>query len=143
MICPTKDQTRLLIDNADELTKLLKTDSRTNSELIYWIPTYILMWDDKPFSLLGQMLPKMHALAESQDKIRWRKLTKGYISIHVFSIQQYYLAMSSNYLKRRLDKAIYQQNSADYTLTVDTSKYFSSEQKTRITASQKSGRTPQ
>jgi hypothetical protein len=53
MRCPNEDFTCLLIDNADELTKWLKTDSRTDPELVYWIPKYILMRDDKPFLLLG------------------------------------------------------------------------------------------
>jgi hypothetical protein len=53
MISPDKDCTQLLIKNADELTKWLETDGRTNPELIYWLRKYILMWDIKPFLLLG------------------------------------------------------------------------------------------
>jgi hypothetical protein len=44
------------------------------------------------------MLPKMHVLVESQDKIGWQNYTKGYISIHFFAIKQHNLAMSSSYL---------------------------------------------
>jgi hypothetical protein len=40
----------------------------------------------------------MRALAESQDKIRWRNFTEVYISMHFFTIQQHHLAMSSSYL---------------------------------------------
>jgi hypothetical protein len=69
MLCPDKDRACLLIDNADELTKWLETDRRTNPALIYWIPKYILMRNNKPFSALGWMSPKMRALAERQDKI--------------------------------------------------------------------------
>jgi hypothetical protein len=98
MLCPDKDCTRLLINNADKLTKWLETDGRTDPELIYWIPKYNLMRNNKPFSALGRMSPKMRALAESQDKIGWRNFTEGCISIHFLTIQQHHLAMSSSYL---------------------------------------------
>jgi hypothetical protein len=41
---------------------------------------------------------KMHALADSQDKIGWRHFTEGYISSHFYNIQRFHLSMSSNYL---------------------------------------------
>jgi hypothetical protein len=56
------------------------------------------MRDVKPFLLLGQMLSKKCALAESQDKISWRNFPEGYISTHFYSIQQHHLAISSSYL---------------------------------------------
>jgi hypothetical protein len=56
------------------------------------------MRGDKPFSALGYMSPKLKALAENQDKIGWRNLTKGYISIHFYEIQVCHLAMSSSFL---------------------------------------------
>jgi hypothetical protein len=46
------------------------------------------MQNDKPFSQLGYMSNKMHALAESQDKIGWRNFMEGYISSHFYHIQQ-------------------------------------------------------
>jgi hypothetical protein len=65
MLCPDKDRTRLLIENVDELSKWLDTDSRTDPELAYWIPKYILMRGNKPFSNLGFMSSKLKALAKS------------------------------------------------------------------------------
>jgi hypothetical protein len=59
------------IDNLDKLTKWLETDRITDPELLYWISKYVLMRYDKPFSQLGHMTPRMHTLAESQDKIGW------------------------------------------------------------------------
>jgi hypothetical protein len=86
MQCSYKDRTRLLIENVEELEKWMETDSRTDPELIYWILKYILMQNDKPYSQLGYMSNKMHALAESQDKIGWRNFTEGYISSHFYDI---------------------------------------------------------
>jgi hypothetical protein len=98
MQCPDDDRTRLLIENVDELSKWLDTDSRTDPELAYWIPKYILMQGDKPFSTMGYMSPKLNAHAESQDHISWKNFTKGHISTQFYEIQTFHLAMSSSYL---------------------------------------------
>ena len=98
MLCPDDDRTWLLIDNMEELSKWLNMDNRTGSELAYWIPKYILMQGDKPFSTMGYMPLKLTALAGSQDHIGWQNFIKGYISMHFYEIQTFHLAMSSSYL---------------------------------------------
>ncbi len=76
-----------------------ETDGRTDPELIYWIPKFILMQNDKPFSQLGYMSNKMRTLAESQDKIGWRRnFTEGYMTSHFYNIQRSHLSMSNNFL---------------------------------------------
>jgi hypothetical protein len=79
--------------------KWIETDGKTDPEIIYWVPKYLLMHDDKPFSQLGYMSEKMHVLAESQDKIGWQNFMEGYISTQFYNIQCSHLSMSSNYLK--------------------------------------------
>ncbi len=98
MRCPDKDRIHLLINNVDKLEKWMEMDNKTDPQLLYWIPKYILMRNDKQFSQLGHMLQKMRALAESQDKIGWRNFTEGYISTHFYSIQCFHLSLSHNYL---------------------------------------------
>jgi hypothetical protein len=98
MQCLDKDRTRLLIKNVAELEKWMETDGQTDPELIYWIPKYVLMQNDKQFTQLGYMSKKMHALADSQDKIGRRHFTEGYISTHFYNILRFHLSMSSNYL---------------------------------------------
>jgi hypothetical protein len=98
MLCPDDDRMRHLIENVDELSKWLDTDSRTDPELAYWIPKYILMQGGKPFLTMGYMSLKLKALAESQDCISWKNFTKGHISTQFYEIQTFHLAMSSNYL---------------------------------------------
>ena len=71
MRCPDKDRTRLLVNTVEDLEKWMETDGKTDPEIIYWVPKYLLMRDDKPFSQLGYMSEKMRMLAESQDKIGW------------------------------------------------------------------------
>jgi hypothetical protein len=71
MRCPDEDRTRLLIETVEDLEKWMETDGKTDLEIIYWVPKYLLMCDDKPFSQLGYMSEKMRVLAESQDKIGW------------------------------------------------------------------------
>jgi hypothetical protein len=48
MRCPDEDRTCLLIDTVEELEKWIETDGRTDPELIYWIPKFILMQNNKP-----------------------------------------------------------------------------------------------
>ena len=98
LLCPSEDRTQLLIDNVDELEKWLEKDGSTDQELAYWLPKYILMRGDKPFADMGAMSPRMKALAQSQDKIGYRNFMEGYISIHLYEIQYFHLAMSSNFL---------------------------------------------
>jgi hypothetical protein len=71
MRCSDEDRTQLLLDTVEELEKWMEMDGKTNQELIYWIPKYLLVHDNKPFSQLGYMPEKMHSLAESQNKIGW------------------------------------------------------------------------
>ncbi len=98
MRCLDKGRTRLLIESITELEKWMETGGQIDPELIYWIPKYILMQDDKQFTQLGYMSKNMRTLADCQDKIGWRHFTEGYISSHFYNIQGFHLSMSSNYL---------------------------------------------
>ncbi len=100
MRCPDKDRTRLLVNTVEDLEKWMETDGKTDPENIYWVPKYLLMRDDKPFSQLGYMSEKMCVLAESQDKIGWQNFTEGYISAQFYNIQHFHLSMSGGYLNR-------------------------------------------
>jgi hypothetical protein len=98
MLCPDKDHTKLLTENVDELIEWMAQDNRTDPEILYWIPKYILMRGDKPLSEKGAMSHQFKALANSKDLIGWRDFTKGYISTHFYEIQSFHLTMSSSYL---------------------------------------------
>ncbi len=98
MLCPNNGRSKLLIKNTDELSKWLEKKNMTDPELAYWIPKYILMRGNKPFSELGAMSAKMPALAKSQDIIEWHNFTEGHISTHFYEIRQFHLVMHSSYL---------------------------------------------
>jgi hypothetical protein len=100
MLCPDNKCTRLLVKNVDELTTWMSQDNRTDPEILYWIPKYILIRGDKLLSTMGFMSPQFKALATSQDHIGWRDFTEGHISAHFCTIQTFHLAMSSSYLNR-------------------------------------------
>ncbi len=95
MLCLDEDRTRLLVDNVEELSKWLTKDDGKDPELAYWIPKYILMRGNKPFSTMGYMSPKLKALAISQDFIGWCNFTNGYISTHFYNIKNFHLTMSA------------------------------------------------
>jgi hypothetical protein len=73
-------------------------DNKTDPEILYWIPKYILMRGVKSLLDLGIMSPQFKALAHSQDLIGWRDFTEGYISTQFYEIQTFHLAMSSSLL---------------------------------------------
>ena len=62
----------------EELSKWLNTDNRTDPELAYLIPNYILIRGNKPFSTMESMFPMIKALAESQDITGRHNFTKVY-----------------------------------------------------------------
>jgi hypothetical protein len=78
MLCPDKDRMHLLVDNGGaKQVPWIGTNNRTDPELAYWIPKYILMRGDKPFPMMGYMSPpKIKALVESQDLTRWCNFTQ-------------------------------------------------------------------
>ncbi len=99
MRCPDEDRTRLLVDTVEDLEKWMETDGKTDPEIIYWVPKYLLMCDNKSVSQLGYMSEKMRVLVESQDKIGWQNFMEGYISAQFYNIQRFHLSMSGGYLK--------------------------------------------
>jgi hypothetical protein len=98
MLRTNEDCTKLPIKNIEDLTEWIAWDNKTDPEILYWIPKYILMRGDKPLSEMGCMSPQSKALACSQDLIGWRDFTEGYISTHFYEIQSFHLAISSSYL---------------------------------------------
>jgi hypothetical protein len=57
MLSPDDNRTRLLVKNVDELTTWMLQDNKMDTEILYWIPKYILMRGDKPLSEMGFMSP--------------------------------------------------------------------------------------
>jgi hypothetical protein len=68
------------------------------ARLSYWLPKYILMQCDKPFTGLGAMAPCIKSLTKSQDIISYRNFMEGYILTHFYAIPSFHLTMSSSYL---------------------------------------------
>jgi hypothetical protein len=69
MLCPDDGRTRLLVENVDKSSTWMSQGNKTDPEILYWIPKYILMRGDKPLSMMGLMSFQLKALANSQDLI--------------------------------------------------------------------------
>ncbi len=98
MLCPDNSRTKLLNETVNDLISWMSRNDQTGPEVLYWIPKYILMRDDKPLSEMGSMSPQFKALAVSQDLIGLREFTEGHISTHFYAIQSFHLTMSSSHL---------------------------------------------
>ncbi len=86
MLCSDDNRTKLLVENVDKLTKWMSQDNKTDPEILYWIPKYILIRGDKPLTMMGFMSLQFKALANSQDLIGWRVFMEGHISTHFYMI---------------------------------------------------------
>ena len=97
-VCPSEDRTRLLVELTEELERWMVSGGKTNPEIAYWVPKYILFRGTRNFADMGMMSPSMRALAESQDKIGWRNFMEGRISTHFASLQHYHLLFGTSHL---------------------------------------------
>jgi hypothetical protein len=98
MLCPNQDRTRLLTEQTENLEEWLHKDEKTDPELAYWIPKYIRMRGTTQFAAMGEMSATMRHIAESQDKIGWRRFTEGCISKEFHKKQTFFLQMTNNRL---------------------------------------------
>jgi mannose-6-phosphate isomerase class I len=96
MLCPNQDRTRLLTEQTENLEEWLYKDEKTEPELVYWIP---YLRGTTQFAAMGEMSATMRHIAESQDKIGWRRFTEGCISKEFHKRQTVFLQMTNNRLK--------------------------------------------
>ena len=92
-MCPNEDRTKLFIKTTDDLEDWMVKDSKTDSELAFWIPKYIMMRGTKNLLDMGLMSPQMRRLARSQDTIGWRNFMEGRISKEFLDIQSVHLEL--------------------------------------------------
>ena len=83
----SESHTKLLEEGVQLLHQRQGQDARTNSELVYWIPKYILFRGQRPMASLGPMSARMLRAAQSQDLIGWREFMEGKISKEIAAIQ--------------------------------------------------------
>ena len=86
-VCASYGRTQLLTDGVETLEKWLHQDNRTDSELAFYLPKYILFRGRRRFASLGPMSAACLAAAKSQDKIGWRAFMEGKISKEIHLIQ--------------------------------------------------------
>ena len=92
-LCPDKDRTRLFLESTEELDIWMDKDNKTNDELAFWIPKYILMRGTKRMSEMGHMSSEMMSLARSQDVIGWRNFMEGRVSREFVDMQNIHLRL--------------------------------------------------
>ena len=96
---------------------------------LYFVHYVDLLGVAKAFSDLGNMSPRMRALAASQDEIGWHHFMEGRISHHFYAIQQLYLSHSPSVLNGgewMRDAQIYLRSSTRHAFTVDLQEFHAS-----------------
>ena len=94
-VCPSEDRTKLLEEGVDKLSSWLIQDNKTDPELAYYLPKYILFRGCRPWSTLGVMSPGMRAVARAQDSIGWREFMEGKVAKEMGRLQQFHCATAS------------------------------------------------
>ena len=79
-MCMDKDRTRLLEEMTDRLSVWLCKGDKTDAELAYYVPKYVLVCGTTRFQDLGVMSSEVRLLAEEQDLIGWRNFMEGRMS---------------------------------------------------------------
>ena len=92
-LCPDEDRTKLFLESTDELDIWMAKDNKTNNELAFWIPKYILMRGTKRMSEMRHMSSEMMSLAKSQDVIGWRNFMEGRVSREFLDMQNIHLGL--------------------------------------------------
>ena len=90
-VCMDEDRTRLLSEMTEKLSVWLYKSDKTDPELAYWIPKYIMGRGTIKFQDLGPMSPSVQRLAEEQDLIGWRNFMEGRVSSRFVEIQSLHL----------------------------------------------------
>lgn len=76
----------------------MENNNNTDHELCYWIPKYTMCRGQVNFVDLGPMSPRMYAIAESQDIIRWRNFMEGRILSKITALQRRHITLSGSHL---------------------------------------------
>ena len=96
-VCPCENRPRLLNENAEELGAWLFADGRTEPQIAYWVPKFIMYGGNVTFAEMGDMSPEILVLARSQDLNKRRNFMEGRILKYFCEIQSYYLADAQSY----------------------------------------------
>jgi len=93
--CPDEGRTQLFKESVGLLEKWLLEDNRTNPELAFWIPKYLLFRGQKLFADMGPMSANLQRAAASQDIIGWVEFLHGKVSEEIAQIQIAHCSLSS------------------------------------------------
>ena len=89
-ISPDEGRTQLFRESVELSEKWLHQGNRTDPELAYWIPKYLLFRGQKKISDMGVMSPALQRAASSIDKIRWVEMLHGKVSVEIAAIQEHH-----------------------------------------------------
>ena len=78
----------LLEEGVEAFEKWMQQDGRTNLEVAYWVPTYIILQGQQNMTSLGPISTSMDQAAASQDISGCLKFIEGNVSTKIAAIQQ-------------------------------------------------------
>ena len=92
--CPDEERTNLFNESVGLLERWMHQDDRTDPELAYWVPKYLLLRGQRRFTAMGPMSAMLQRAGASQDLIGWEEFLHGRVSVEIAKIQMAHCAMS-------------------------------------------------
>ena len=83
------------VKSVESLVAWMEQDNRTDEELKYYLPKYILLRGTRSMASLGPMSLVMRRAAEAQDLIGWREFMEGKVADRIGGLQRYHCSVSS------------------------------------------------
>ena len=86
-VCPDAGRQRLFEEGVEALSTWMHQGGKTDPELAYWVPKYLLLRGATKFAAMGPMSARLSAAGRSQDEIGWRQFLEGKVSSLIREIQ--------------------------------------------------------
>ena len=93
--CPDEGRQQLFREGVERLSRWMNEDNRTDPEVAYWFPKYLLLQGSVRMADLGPMSPAFEKAARSQNMIGWRETTEGMLLKDFWQLQTAHCSLLS------------------------------------------------
>ena len=119
-LCPNEDRTKLFLETTDELEHWMVKDNKTNHEVAFWIPRYILMRGTKHLHVSTNNDPRKKPRCNRMEEFHGRKNIQRILGHPKPPLG----ARKSQNQRRTMGETIHQQDTPHNTQPVDIQELY-------------------
>ena len=93
-LCPDDTRTKQFKSDVDVLVEWMGKNGNTDTELVYWIPKYILLRGTVKFVDMGPMSTSLREAGQQQDLIGWQAFMEGKVAKAFGTLQSFHCSAS-------------------------------------------------